>query len=238
MSFDLQLKAALVGDFDKEVQLAERRVARASTGAMGDVSDKFKAQLRQDVASSRLRNAGKLSLTWRSQVYPRGRATMTPAAMIFSKAPMIVSAFENGAEVKSPDGFWLAIPNPAVWPTRIRRRRNGPSVVSLGEARFGKLRMVFLKGRRDLALLVADVRRGRGKYGGFRKATGAAMKRGDYEEQAIFFLVPKARLPRLLKGETIRARAERNFPTDFQRAFDAHLERAGDGPLLLEGPDA
>lgn len=222
-----QLGAALEGSVDQEIAAGRKRVEFAAASAMKEIGTDNLGKLRADVTRG-LRNGGRLAATWRGKLYVN--SGLNPAYTLTSKAPMIVSAFENGEEIRSSNGFWLTIPNPEL---RIpaRRQKRGRSIVGQYEARFGKLRFVFLKGRRDLALLVTDVRRGKtGKYG---KASDAAKRRGDFKETVVFFLVPKAKAPRLLRGAELRRRMTSSVPADFQRAFDRFLDQAESGQAQL-----
>ena len=61
--------------------------------------------------------------------------------------------------------------------------------------------------------------------------------RADFEQKVIFYLVPKAKLPRLLHGKEIRRRAQRNFPAGVQRRFTRNFEaETPAAALALGGP--
>lgn len=232
--FNLQLKAALLGDLDVELAHGRMRVERSIRRAVSEAGIELRDKLRADLLQSGLVGASKLTKTWRTKDYPKaGRATLNPATEIRSNFSLVQRAFEEGVTIKAHDGKWLAIPNPKVFPRRVRKRK-GQNQVALAEARFGKLRFVPLAGNRKLALLVAEVRASKGKSGGYRKPTAAARQRGDYEEQAIFFLVREAKLPRLLRGDVIRRRAERDAPARIAQLFARFFEQE-DGQRLLEG---
>ncbi len=224
-----QLRAALVGDFDRELEAGRRRVVYAAQSGLREIAEDLKTKLQSDVASSGLNGAAKLAKTWRSRIYPnRGE---NPAAVISSKAPLIVEAFERGAEVQSPRGAWLAIPNPALKFTPPRSRGSGRrSIIAAYERRYGKLRYQPTR-RSNLALLVTDLRQT--KSGAYRAPTAAGRAKGRFESVIVFYLVPKIRQPRLLRGETIRARLERDFAARFQSRFDVYLSQAERGPAQL-----
>lgn len=233
--FELQLKAALAGDYEKEIDKGRLLVERSIRRAVSEAGVELRDKLRADLLQSGLVNAAKLTKTWRTRDYPRGRvSTMSPATEIRSTFPIVQRAFEEGVEIRAQDGKWLAIPNPKVFPQRLRRRR-GQSQVAIATARFGKLRFVKLANNPKLALLVAEVRASKGKRGGFRAPTATARKRGDYEEQAIFFLVKQSRVPRLLRGEVIRRRAERDAPARIAQLFVRFFEQ-DNGQALIAGP--
>ncbi len=227
--FGLQLKAALVGDFDAELERGRKRVTYAVQSALKEAATDLKTKLQIDVNASGLHGAEKLAKTWKDRIY--GKTSLNPAALIMSKAPLIIEAFERGEEIRSSRGVWLAIPNPALKFAAPRLRGVGRrQTVRAYEQKYGKLRYQHTH-RANLALLVTDLRRG--KTGGFKAVSNTARKRGNYETVVVFFLVPKIRQPRLLRGATIRERAERDFPTKFQGRFEYHLEQAERGPASL-----
>ena len=143
----------------------------------------------------------RLARTWRSRGYPnRGHDA---ASLVWSKAPQIVRAFDEGAVIRSKSGFWLAIPTPAAPKRGPTGRRITPGMV---ERIFGR-RLRFVYRTRGASLLVMDgmVARG-GKRGGFRMASTrkASRSRGAYVSTSglttvvMFFLVPQVRMPKRL----------------------------------------
>lgn len=234
----LQLRAALVGDFDKEERQALIRVERSVQAALWDfAAEEVQTKWRQDIAQSGLRNAGALTKTIRLRKYPN--QGLNPAVLVYSNFPIIQRAFEAGTVVRSRDGLYLPIPNPAVWPGgRVARpKRNGgqrSNTIALAEQRFGKLRFVYRPGK--ASLLVAEVRESAAKPGTFRRASATAMRTGrGLVTIVVFFLVREARLPRLLRGNVIRERARRNADHGVDQRFVRYFER-GDAPLALGGP--
>jgi hypothetical protein len=165
VSFALQLRAALAGNYEKELGQGLEAVQNALQRALYETAGELRSKLIQDVAQSKL--GPRVSKTWRQRNYPN--KGLNPAALVYSTFPKVISAFEQGAVIKSENGFFLTIPNPAVWGrTHVARSRRGTAtLLSIAEARFGKLRFVFVKGRHDLGLLVADVRKATGKRGGY-----------------------------------------------------------------------
>lgn len=89
-----QLKAALVGDFDKEMDAGLKRVEGAIQSALFDYAGDTQTKWRQDVAQSGLRNAGRMTKTIRVRKYKnRG---LNPAAQVYSTFPILQRAFEQG----------------------------------------------------------------------------------------------------------------------------------------------
>lgn len=234
--FSFQLKVALEGNWEKELAQGRKRVEYAAKEAMKEAGGDLKAKLQADVMASGMADnrPHRLAKTWQARFYPNNG--YNAAALIYSKAPLIIQAFEQGVEVRSSKGKWLAIPNPELnfkmprgW-ARLKGRRN---IIAAYAAKYGKLNFVPTK-QRNLALLVANLRQT--KAGAYAAPTEASLRHGRTKSIIVFYLVPSVRLPKLLKGEVIRARFERDFPSSFQRRFDYHLAVAERGALALPAP--
>lgn len=232
----IQLRAALLGNFEKEQSEALKRVEAAVQAAIFEYAEDLKNKWRQDVASSGLRNAQKLIKTIRLRNYKnRG---LDPAAQVFSTFPIIQHAFEAETIVKSRDGGWILIPNPEVWPTGrvpVPSRNGGrrTNTVALAEQRFGPLRFIY--NPKGASMLVTDARRSKTRAGVFRYASATAHKRGNVTEIVVFFLVKQARLPRMLRGSVLRERARKNAAREIDRLFVRYFDQDA-GPRLLTGP--
>ena len=62
------------------------------------------------------------------QVFPKAGASLNAAALVWSKAPVIIGAHDTGPLIRSKRGFWLAIPTPAAGKAHgggASRRRGG-----------------------------------------------------------------------------------------------------------------
>lgn len=171
-----------------EITLAERSV----TASVRESAEGLKAELRAQVTAAGL--GVRLANTWRSRVYPQGRPSISAAGMVWSNAPTIVRAFDEGPVIRSKDGFWLAIPLPAAG----KGRRGKKITPGEWERLHGqRLRFVYRRGRPSL--LVADNQRARGgKRGGFALASGKAIAAGRVATVAIFLLVPQVHLRKRL----------------------------------------
>lgn len=233
----LQLRAALLGNFEKEEKAALTRVERAVQAALFEFSDDLKNMWRQDVASSGLKNAQRLTKTIRTRNYKN--QGLNPATQVFSTFPIIQRAFEAETVVKSKSGLYLPVPNPDVWPSgRISRpSRNGAqrtNTIALAEQRFGPLQFIYRAGK--ASLLVAQVRGSASRPGTFRKASATAMRTGNgLTTIVVFFLVKQVRLPRMLRGSVIRDRARKNAAGEIDRLFVRYFEQDA-GPRQLTGP--
>ncbi len=139
---------------DIQAQLHREYLAgeKAVTAAMDRAGRSVKRAWRGQITGAGL--GRRLANTIRARRYPEGTVSMDAAALIWSKAPEIVGAFERGALIRSKEGFWLAIPVDRV-AKRMRGPRNARITPQLWEERTGKrLRFVYRKGR--FPLLVDD----------------------------------------------------------------------------------
>jgi len=125
----------------------------------------------------------------RSQTYPRVGESLNAAALVWSKAPVIVGAHDTGPLIRSRSGFRLAIPTEAAG----RGLRGGKITPGEWERRRG-LRLRFVYRRTGPSLLVAEGRLNtKGQAVVSRSKTG----RGKVTVP-IFLLVPQVKLPKRL----------------------------------------
>jgi len=159
------------------------------------------ADLRRQVTSAGM--GQRLANTWRAELYPKGQKSIKAAGFVFTRAPTIIRAFDQGAVIKSMHGFWLAIPTPAAG-TGARGKRMTPG---LWEQMHGaRLRFIYRRGAPSL--LVAENMRARtGKRGGFAHGNASALRTGrGLATVVMFILVPQVNLKKRLD---VDAAAER-----------------------------
>lgn len=211
----LQLTTALLGDFDVEVAKGRARVERSLIGAVFQYVDEIEALWEADIARSGMRSAARLSKTIQTARYPN--EGLDAAGRVFSKFPVIQQAFEAETVVRSSVGSFLLVPNPKAWPDgRVRmptRGRGRKNTLAIAERTFGRLRLVYRKD--GPSWLIADSKE-------------AAARGGTPDKPLIvFYLLPQVRLPRLLRGKDIRARARREAPVRLQQLFVEKFEADG-----------
>jgi hypothetical protein len=132
----------------------------------------------------------RLANSIRSQTYPKAGESLNAAALVWSKAPVIIGAHDTGPLIRSKDGFWLAIPLPAAG----KSLRGGRITPGEWERRRG-LRLRFVYRRRGPSLLVAD----RARINTRGQAVASRAKTGRNQVTApIFLLVPQVKLPKRL----------------------------------------
>ena len=185
----MRLMAALSGDLDQmladEVRIAEQAV----TQSIREATDGLKTDLRAQITGAGL--GQRLANTWRGEVYPKGQLSIKAAGLVYSRAPVVVGAHDQGATIRSKDGFWLAIPLPAAG-KGPRGKRMTPGLWE--KLRGQRLRFIYRRGKPSL--LVAENQRARqGQRGGFSVASSKAKASGrGLVTVPMFLLVPQVTL--------------------------------------------
>ena len=189
----MRIDAAIVGDLrdlmKKEVAAAETAV----TSGVREVSTGIKLDLRQQVTASGL--GSRVANAWQANFYPSGKS-IKAAGYVYTKAPKIIAAFNDGVVIKSVKGMFLAVPTPAAPKLGMNGKRINPS--NFPESSLGKLRFVYRPG--GISLLVVDDLRARGgKRGGFGRASESALKSGrGVTTVVMFILLPQVNLRKRL----------------------------------------
>lgn len=163
------------------------------TRAVGIAGAQLQANWRGQVATAGL--GAKLARTIRKQVYPSQTTSLHAAALVWSKAPVIIDAFERGVLIKSSNGFYLAIPLPAAGAKGVGSKRITPAG---WEQRTGR-RLVFIgrKGRHGLLVDQGVLGQSKNTYAtAFRQTKGRT--RAQNQSIPIFVLVRQAKLPKKL----------------------------------------
>jgi hypothetical protein len=107
MKLKLDIDPDIVAMMAAEVAAGERAV----TAAMREAGTGLKSAWRLQITGAGL--GTRLARTIRSEQFPKGKPSLSAAALVWSKAPVIVGAHDTGPLIRSKDGFWLAIPLPA-----------------------------------------------------------------------------------------------------------------------------
>jgi hypothetical protein len=194
----MRLEAALEGDL-KRLLADELKAGEAAVKAgISEATDGLKLELRQQITGAGL--SQRLANTWRGEVYPKCKNSLRAAGLVYSRAPDIVSAYENGAVIRSKHGLFLAIPTLAAGKAGGGRQKISPG---LWEKQHGA-KLIFVYRRQGPSLLVAENRRARtGKRVGFAKASASALKSGrGLTTVPIFVLVPQVTIRKRLDVDT------------------------------------
>ncbi|KGL00046.1 DUF6441 family protein [Thalassobacter sp. 16PALIMAR09] len=197
MKLGLDITPDLVAVMAAEIKAGEKAVSAAMREAGTDLKSAWRGQITHAGLGRRLANS------IRSQTYPKSGESLKAAALVWSKAPVIVGAHDTGLLIRSKDGFWLAIPTPAAG----RGLRGGRITPGEWERRRG-LRLRFVYRHRGTSLLVADGRlnnRGLGVVSRSKTGRGRATV-------PIFLLVPQVKLAKRLDLARDAERAHDSLP--------------------------
>jgi hypothetical protein len=161
----------------------------------------LKTELRRQVIGAGL--GPRRGNSWRERHYPNDK--LDAASLVYSKAPQIIRAFDEGALIRAKRGRFLAIPTENAPRRGTDRRKISPA--NFPEHRLGKLRLVPRTGGPSL-LVVDDVRasfsRKTGTLRGFRRANERARQSSQGVTTVVMFvLVPQVKLAKRL--DVIRA---------------------------------
>lgn len=169
-----------------EIAAGEKAVTAAVKHAGIGLRDNWRGQIIRAGLGQRV------ARTIRSETYPKGRDSLNAAAMVWSRAPVILEAHNTGPLIRSADGFWLAIPTEAAG----KSLRGGRITPGEWERRTG-LRLRFVYRRSGPSLLIAEARLSkRGRAVRSRSKTGRGLT-----SVPIFLLVPQVRLRKRLDLE-------------------------------------
>jgi hypothetical protein len=196
MKLKLDISPDLASLMAAEIVAGERAVTTAVREAGAGLKLAWRGQIVGAGLGPRLANS------IRSEAFPRSGVSLNAAAVVWSKAPVIIGAHDAGPLIRSKNGLWLAIPTPAAGKA-LGGRRITPAA---WERKTGlRLRLVYR--RTGPSLLVADSVRldAHGHAAVSRSKTG----RGQ-ATVPMFLLVPQVKLPKRL-----------DLARDAERAHDA-----------------
>jgi hypothetical protein len=197
MRVTLEITPDLVAAMTAEVKPGEKAV----TAAMREAGTGLKAAWRGQITGAGL--GQRLAYSIRLATWPKGGESLNAAALVWSKAPVIVGAHDTGPLIRSRNGFWLAIPTPAAG----KSRRGGRITPGEWERRTG-LRLRFVYRRSGPSLLVAE-----GRLNSNGRAVASKSKTGrGLTTVPIFVLVPQVKLPKRLDLARDAARALDSVP--------------------------
>jgi hypothetical protein len=162
MRLTLDIRPDLVAMMAAEIAAGERAVSAAMREAGIGLKLGWRGQITGAGLGARLANS------IRAEVFPKSGASLNAAAVVWSKAPVIIGVHDAGPLIRAKNGLWLAIPTPAAGKA-LDGRRVTPAA---WERRTG-LRLRFVFRRTGPSLL------------------GAA-------SAPIFLLVPQVKLPKRL----------------------------------------
>lgn len=184
MKLRLEISGSIAADMRAEFLAGEKAISDAIRGAALSLKTDWRGQITGAGLGIRL------ARTIRSEDYPKGRPSLNAAALIWSKAPVILGAHDTGPLIRSKSGLWLAIPTGAAG----KSTRGGRITPAEWERRRG-VPLRFIYRARGPSLLVAE---GRLNSRGLGVASRAKSGRG-LASVPIFLLVRQVKLTKRLE---------------------------------------
>jgi hypothetical protein len=197
----MKLTGIITRSLQADLQAELRDLERAVAFGTRDAGRGLRTELRRQVASAGL--SQRLANSWRDKHYPNQK--LDAASLVYSKAPQIIRAFDDGAVIRSKRGHFLAVPTENAPRKGTEGERISPS--TFPEHRFGPLR--FVPRQSGPSLLVVDglrasFSRQSGELRGFRRATDRARRSGQGLATVVMFLLaPQVKLSKRL--DVVRA---------------------------------
>jgi Family of unknown function (DUF6441) len=192
----MKLTGTIMRSLQANMQAELRDIERAVASGTRDAGRGLKAELRRQVSSAGL--GQRLANSWRDKHYPNQK--LDAASLVYTKAPQIIGAFDEGAVIRSRRGRFLAIPTENAPRKGTDGRRISPS--TFPEHRFGPLRLVPRPNGPSLLVvdgLRASYSRQTGHLRGFRRAPDRAGPSGQGLTTVVMFvLVPQVKLRKRL----------------------------------------
>ena len=183
MHLSLNIDPDIVALMLEEIAAGERAVSTA----IREAGTRLKSAWRGQITGAGL--GTRLARSIRSAQYPKGKPSLNAAALVWSKAPVILGAHNTGPLIRSKSGLWLAIPTAAAG----KSTRGGRITPAEWERRRG-VPLRFIYRARGPSLLVAE---GRLNSRGLGVASRAKSGRG-LASVPIFLLVKQMKLNKRL----------------------------------------
>ena len=213
----MKLAATIARSLQTDMQAELRGIEGAVAAGTREAGRGLKTELRRQVESAGL--GQRLANNWRDKHYPNQK--LDAASLVYTKAPQIIRAFDEGAVVRSKRGRFLAIPTENAPRKGTDGKRISPR--TFPEHRFGPLR--FVPRPTGPSLLVVDglrasFSRQTGEIRGFQRATDRARRSGQgLTTVVMFLLVPQVKLSKRLDV----ARAAERWSGQLPALIEQHL---------------
>jgi Family of unknown function (DUF6441) len=215
----VKLAASFTRSLQADMRAELRDIERAASNGTRDAGRGLKTELRRQVSSAGL--GQRLANSWRDKHYPNQK--LDAASLVYTKAPRIIRAFDEGAVIRSKRGRFLAIPTENAPRKGTDRSRISPS--TFPEHRFGPLRFVPRPSGPSLLVvdeLRASFSRQTGQLRGFRRATDRARRSGQgLTTVVMFLLVPQVKLHKRLDVARAAERWSAQLPALIERQLRA-----------------
>lgn len=194
---------AQIGDMKQVLASVYADGEAAATAAVRVAGQATQQELRTQVSSTLGGNSRGVANAWRLRTFPV-QPSLGAAALVWTKAPNVIEAFDKGVTIRAKGGGWLAIPTQQVQAMRgVGGSRGGRVTPAAFERATGsKLDLVYTG--RNVAMLIARGRFGRGgrRFQGSFRATDRQRRGWDKRREerflVAFVLVPLVRLNKRL----------------------------------------
>ena len=180
----MRLKAAVEGSLAEYMEREYQNCARAVTKGVSLAANGLKTAMRTQVKSAGL--GSRLANTWRGDIYPKAKNSISAAGVVYTKAQKIMEGFEYQTVVRGKDGLWLAIPTAIS--KRIRNKRMTPALYERSKG----VRLRFVYRKNGASLLVHEQKR---------------------KTIIAFVLVPQVRMPKLINFAAEGAKWQAKLPS-------------------------
>nr|DAX91026.1 MAG TPA: hypothetical protein [Caudoviricetes sp.] len=181
----MRLKAAMEGSLAEYMEREYQNCARAVTKGVSLAANGLKSAMRTQVKSAGL--GARLANTWRGDVYPKAKNSVSAAGVVYTKAQKIMEGFEYQTVIRGKDGLWMAIPTTAI-PKRIRNKRMTPALYEKSKG----VRLRFVYRKNGASFLVHEQKR---------------------KTIVAFTLVPQVRMPKLINFAAEGAKWQVKLPS-------------------------
>lgn len=220
------IKLAAFGNLQKDLNAQRKDVAAGIRAGTEDAAVFGKTRFRDMVTGAGLGN--RLAKSWRHNVYPdRRKETFEPAALIFSKAPELMNAFNEGGLITPRRGAFLAIPTEFAPKSRhpLARHRNMPLKEFREVFGDGVLSLREKKGSGG-QVLYAFAEQGFRRRFGKRRGVSRVKKGGRIKSEPVlmYVLVKQTRLQRRLNIDAVGNSVQQVYPSMVIRSI---LKRLG-----------
>ena len=181
----MHLKAAVEGSLVEYMEREYQNCARAVTKGVSLAANGLKTAMRTQVKSAGL--GSRLANTWRGDVYPKAKNSISAAGVVYTKAQKIMEGFEYQTVVRAVFVWGRGTPTAAI-SKRIRNKRMTPALYERSKG----VRLRFVYRKNGASLLVHEQKR---------------------KTIIAFVLVPQVRMPKLINFAAEGAKWQAKLPS-------------------------
>ncbi len=181
----MQLKLAIQGKLSEVLETHYQNGAKAVTSGITSATNGLKTSMRNQVKSAGL--STRLANTWRGDVYPKSKSSISAAGQVYSNAQKIMQGFEYQTTISGKNSNWLAIPTDAI-AKKIRGVKTTPALYE--QAKNCKLTFVY-------------------------RTSGVSLLVHSKKKKSIiaFILVKQVKMPKIINFETESQKWQSQVPS-------------------------